>query len=278
MPADPSSLTESVLRRDRWLVAAGLVVLTALSWVYIIAGAGMGMPAWHMISISLFPHRIAEMPMAGMGHAGPWVASHWLLVLAMWWVMMIAMMTPSAAPLILLYGRVTRHAQAHGRLAAGIVPTAAFAAGYLLTWFAFSIAATVLMWALEQGGSVSATSMGSRSAWLSASILIAAGLYQLSPLKHTCLRVCRGPAQFLSQHWRPGSFGALRMGLEHGVFCVGCCWILMALLFVGGVMNPVWIGILAIFVLAEKLGPHGPWLAYASGVILLAWGGATLIA
>jgi len=278
MPAEHPSLTESVLRRGRLIVAAGLAVLTVLSWAYIIAGAGMGMPAWHMISISLFPHRMTEMPMAGMGHAGPWDAGHWLLVLAMWWVMMIAMMTPSAAPLILLYGRAMRHAQAHGRLAPGIVPTAAFAAGYLLTWLAFSIAATVLMWALERAGAVSAVSMGSQSAWLSAAILIAAGLYQLSPLKHACLRVCRGPAVFLSQHWRPGSFGALRMGLEHGVFCVGCCWILMALLFVGGVMNPVWIAILAIFVLAEKLGPHGPWLAYASGIILLAWGGATLIA
>src|SRR5262245_28556092 len=201
MPAEHSSLTESVLRRDRWVVTAGLAVLTVLSWAYIIAGGGMGMPAWHMISISLFPHRMPEMPMAGMAHAWPWDAGHWLLALAMWWVMMIAMMTPSAAPLILLYARATRHAQAHGQLTPGIVPTAAFAAGYLLTWLAFSIAATVLMWALEQGGSVSATSMGSQSAWLSAAILIAAGLYQLSPLKHACLRVCRGPAQFLSQHW-----------------------------------------------------------------------------
>ena len=130
---------------------------------------------------------------------------HWFLVLAMWWVMMIAMMTPSAAPLILLYGRATRHAQAGGRLAPGVVPTTAFAAGYLLTWLAFSVAATVLMWALERVGAVSATSMGSRSAWISASILIAAGLYQVSPLKHACLRVCRSPAEFLTRHWRPGS-------------------------------------------------------------------------
>jgi predicted metal-binding membrane protein len=278
MPAENSSLAESVLRRDRLIVAAGLAVLTVLSWAYIIAGAGMGMPAWHMISVSLFPHRMAEMSTPDMAHAAPSGAGHWLLVLAMWWVMMIAMMTPSAAPLILLFGRATRHAQAGGRLAPGVVPTTAFTAGYLLTWFAFSVAATVLMWALERVGAVSAASMGSRSAWLSASILIAAGLYQVSPLKHACLRVCRSPAEFLTRHWRPGSFGALRMGLEHGVFCVGCCWILMALLFVGGVMNPLWIGILAIFVLAEKLGPQGRWLAYVSGLVLFAWGVATLMA
>ena len=124
---------------------------------------------------------------------------------------------------------------------------------------------------------MSASAWARARAWLSASILIAAGLYQFSPLKHACLRACRGPAEFLTRHWRPGSFGALRMGLEHGVFCVGCCWVLMALLFVGGVMNPLWIAILAIFVLAEKLGPQGPWLAYVSGLVLLAWGVATLM-
>jgi predicted metal-binding membrane protein len=278
MPAEGSSLTESVLRRDRWVVAAGLVVLTGLSWAYIIAGAGMGMPAWHMISVSLFPHRMPEMSMSDMAQAAQWGAGHWLLVLAMWWVMMIAMMTPSAAPLILLYARATRHAQAGGRLTPGLVPTASFALGYLLMWLAFSLAATLLMWALERAGAVSAVSMGSRAAWLSGSILIAAGLYQLSPLKHACLRVCRGPAEFLARHWRPGSLGALRMGLDHGAFCVGCCWVLMALLFVGGVMNPVWIGILAILVLAEKLGPHGRLLAYGSGLVLLVWGAATLMA
>ena len=279
MPAEGTSLTESVLRRERRIVGAGLAVLTALAWAYIMAGAGMGMPAWHMISASLFPHRVAEMPMAGMGlHASAWPPAHWLLVLAMWWVMMIAMMTPSAAPLILLYARATRHAQAGGRLVPGVVPTATFAAGYLLTWLAFSVVASVLMWTLERAGAVSAVSMGSLSAWLSASILIAAGLYQLSPLKHACLRVCRSPAEFLTRHWRPGSVGALRIGLEHGVFCVGCCWVLMALLFVGGVMNPLWIGILAIFVLAEKVGPRGPWLSYISGLVLLVWGAATLMA
>jgi predicted metal-binding membrane protein len=130
MPVEDASLTERILRRDRWIVAGGLTVLTLLAWAYILAGAGMGMPAWHMISVSLFPHRLAEMPsgMATMG-SGTWSATHWLIVIAMWWVMMVAMMTPSAAPVILLYGRATRHAQAGGRLKDHMVPTATFAAG-----------------------------------------------------------------------------------------------------------------------------------------------------
>ena len=280
MPAEDTSLTERVLRRDRWVVAAGLAAITALSWAYIMAGAGMGMPAWHMITVSLFPHRMAGMPgpMEGMGlHPGHWSLGYWLVMLAMWWVMMIAMMTPSAAPMILLYARATRHAQASGRLQQGVVPTAAFAAGYLLVWLAFSVAATALMWALERIGAVSAATMGSSAAWASATLLIAAGLYQLSPLKHACLRVCRSPAEFLSRHWRPGSYGALRMGVAHGVYCVGCCWVLMALLFVGGIMNVLWIAALAILVLLEKVAPPGAWISRATGVLLLAWGAMTLV-
>jgi predicted metal-binding membrane protein len=119
--------------------------------------------------------------------------------------------------------------------------------------------------------------MSSVSAWLSAAILILAGLYQLSPIKHACLRRCRAPAEFLSRRWRPGVSGALRMGLEHGVFCVGCCWVLMALLFVGGVMNVLWIGLLALFVIVEKLGPRGPAVARIAGAVLVGWGAVTLI-
>jgi predicted metal-binding membrane protein len=279
LPAEDTSLTERVLRRDRWVVAAGLAAITALSWAYIMAGAGMGMPAWHMISASLFPHRMAGMPapMEGMGlHPAHGSPGYWLVVLAMWWTMMIAMMTPSAAPMILLYARATRHAQASGRLQQGVVPTAAFGGGYLLVWLAFSVAATALMWAMEGIGALSAATMGSSAAWASAALLIAAGVYQLSPLKHACLRVCRAPAEFLSRHWRPGSSGALRMGLAHGVFCVGCCWALMALLFVGGIMNVLWIAALAILVLFEKVAPQGAWISRATGVLLLAWGAMTL--
>jgi predicted metal-binding membrane protein len=198
-------------------------------------------------------------------------------MLLMWWIMMIAMMTPSAAPMILLYAGVTRRAQVQGRLRPGSVSTAAFAGGYLLAWFGFSLAATCLMWALEQTGLISAMTMASASAWLSAAVLVLAGLYQLSPLKRICLRHCRHPAEFLSRHWRPGSTGALRMGLEHGAYCVGCCWILMTLLFIGGIMNVLWIGILALFVIIEKIAPRGAVLGWIGGLILVAWGVATLL-
>jgi predicted metal-binding membrane protein len=278
MPADELSFAERLLRHDRLVVVGGLVLLTALAWLYILVGAGTGMPAWHMVSLSLFPYRIDEMTMGGMVmHPGAWSPGYWVIMLLMWWIMMVAMMTPSAAPMILLYARATRHAEGRGQLQPGIASTAAFAGGYLLVWLGFSIAATFLMWLLERAGVLSVTRMASTGAWLSGGLLIAAGLYQFSPLKNVCLRVCRAPAEFLSRHWRRGASGAMRMGLEHGAFCVGCCWVLMALLFVGGVMNLLWVAILAIVVLAEKVAPAGLWISRAFGAVLIAWGVATLV-
>lgn len=277
MPAEDRSLTESILRRDRWIVIVGLAAMTLLSWAYIMAGAGTGMSLWGMTSASLFPHRLAAMSMDGMAvQPGAWRLGYWILMLLMWWVMMIAMMTPSAAPMILLYARATRHAQAGERLPQGAVPTAAFAAGYLLAWLGFSLAATALMWILERTEFTSAVTMSSSSALLSAAILIFAGLYQLSPLKRLCLQRCRNPADFIARHWRLGVSGALRMGAEHGIFCIGCCWVLMALLFVGGIMNVLWIGILSLFVILEKIVPYGPRIAWIGGIFLLAWGAITL--
>ena len=218
--------------------------------------------------------------MAGMSmsmHPEAWSPGYFIIVLLMWWAMMIAMMTPSAAPMVLLYARATRHTQTTGQLQQGVVPTAAFAGGYLMVWLGFSVLAAALQWTLERSGLVSATMMASTHAVVSAAILFLAGVYQLSPLKHLCLRHCRSPAEFLSRHWRPGTSGALRMGLEHGAFCVGCCWVLMALLFVGGIMNVMWIAALAILVLMEKVAPHGAWISRATGVVLLAWSAATLV-
>jgi predicted metal-binding membrane protein len=278
MPAEHRSLTDSALRRDRWIVIVCLAAMTLLSWAYVVAGAGTGMSLWAMTSASLFPHRMAELPMDSMPmQPGAWMPGYWIIMLLMWWVMMIAMMTPSAAPMILLYGRATRYAQAGERLRQGAVPTAAFAGGYLLAWLGFSVIATLLTWALETTALISAITMSSISAWLSAAILILAGLYQLSPPKHVCLQRCRNPADFLSRHWRPGRSGALRMGLEHGLFCIGCCWVLMALLFVGGIMNVLWIGMLALFVVLEKVAPHGASFARLGGIALLAWGATTLV-
>jgi predicted metal-binding membrane protein len=281
---------ERLLRRDRAVTLAGLAVLCVLAWGYILAGAGMGASAWDMTTFSLFPHLhmapasgVPAMDMPGMEMSGgatapvPWSPALWALTVAMWWIMMIAMMVPSAAPTILLYARVHRHAQAQGQLREKLAPTGAFAAGYLLVWLAFSLAATALYWALENTGLVSAARMGLQSRWLAGAVLIAAGVYQLSPLKYVCLAHCRAPASFLAQHWRPHGWGALRLGALHGAYCVGCCWILMALLFVGGVMNVAWIAALAVLVLIEKVLPAGQWVGRGAGAILIVWGLATLL-
>ena len=268
------SATEGLLRHERWIVIGGLALITALAWVYLLTGVGMGMSPLDMTVISLFPHRLdGPQTMASMDvGCTPWSARYTVLMLTMWWVMMIAMMTPSAAPTILLYARVIRHGQQKGALEAIAVPAASFATGYLLSWLVFSLGATGSQWVLELSGAVSATKMWSHSAVFSGTLLLAAGLYQLSSLKHACLRHCRGPVQFLSAHWRRGRRGAIIMGLHHGFYCVGCCWFLMTLLFVGGVMNLLWIAGLAIIVLLEKLAPGGLSLARAFGLALVAAG------
>lgn len=292
---DGGSPLERLLRRDRVITIAGVVALSLLAWLYIVAGAGLGMNAWEMSRLALFPHLqtpnmtsdmtsdMSGMDMSGMDMSAmateprAWGAANWALMIAMWWVMMIAMMSPSAAPTILLYARVHRHALAQGQIQDKLAPTGVFMAGYLLVWLGFSVAATAFHWLLEREAFVSATMMSSQSRWLSATVLIGAGLYQLSPFKNACLSHCRAPTAFLARHWRPHAVGALRLGALHGAFCVGCCWMLMALLFVSGIMNLVWIAALAILVLVEKLFPAGPWIGRAAGIVLIAWGGATLL-
>jgi predicted metal-binding membrane protein len=277
---------ERLLKRDRVITLVGLSALCALAWLYIVTGAGLGMSAWEMTTLALFPHQQAHDMMPGMpgmdmsAMDSGWMAwgfATWALMIAMWWIMMIAMMTPSAAPTILLYARVHRHAFAQGQVQDRLAPTGAFAVGYLFVWLGFAAAAATLQWALEGTGLVSVTSMGSGSRWLSGAVLIATGLYQLSPLKNICLSHCRAPASFLSRHWRPRALGAFRLGVMHGAYCVGCCWMLMALLFVGGVMNLAWIAALAILVLIEKALPMGQWVGRGVGVALIAWGVATLV-
>ncbi|MDQ6438006.1 DUF2182 domain-containing protein [Mesorhizobium sp. LHD-90] len=293
---DGASPLERLLERDRLVTIAGLAALCLLAWLYIVTGAGLGMDVWEMTRLALFPHQqaagvIPDMPgmeMSGMEMSGmdmsataaeprTWGAAIWTLMIAMWWIMMIAMMSPSAAPTALLYARVHRHALAVRQSQDRLAPTGVFVVGYLLVWLGFSVAAAVLYWLLERSEIVSATTMGSQSRWLSAVVLIAAGLYQLSPLKNACLSHCRAPAAFLSRHWRPRALGALRLGILHGAYCVGCCWMLMALLFVGGVMNLAWIAALAILVLVEKVFPAGQWVRRATGIALIIWGGATLL-
>jgi predicted metal-binding membrane protein len=257
---EPGSL-EAVLRRDRMVMVAGLVAVLVMAWGWLVTGAGMEMSAVEMTA------------MAGMDgwlmRPAVWTPAYAVLIFAMWWVMMVAMMLPSAAPMLLLFARVNRKDKAAG---APLVPIALFAAGYLLVWGGFCVVASALQWGLESARLLSPM-LVTTNHWLGAGILIAAGLSQLTPLKAVCLRHCRKPLGFLLGSWRSGRLGALRMGLEHGAFCLGCCWFLMALLFFGGVMNLYWIAGLAVFVLLEKTIPLGHWLGRVAGVVLVAWGG-----
>ena len=252
------SAIESALRWDRFLVICGLLIVIALSWAYLVAGAGMSM---HEMDGMLMPMRM-----------GPWTPTYAALVVAMWAVMMAAMMLPSAAPMILLYGTMAR-----GRLARGELTTASsvFASGYVTVWAIFSLVAATLQFVLEKAALLSPM-METTSIVFAATILIAAGLYQWTPLKQACLRRCRSPLEFMMTQWREGRRGAFVMGLRHGGYCLGCCWLLMLLLFVGGVMNLAWIAGLALFVLVEKLAPAGHWIGRAAGIGLIMWGGATL--
>jgi predicted metal-binding membrane protein len=212
--------------------------------------------------------RMSAMPSMDDGRSG----DAFLVVAAMWGAMMVAMMSPSAAPTILLYGRVHRNAAG-----ASQPPTAAFLAGYLVCWIGFALVAAALQLALERAALASPATMALHGRPAAAALLIAAGIYQLSPLKDACLGRCRSPADFLARNYRPGASGALRVGLLHGAYCVGCCWMLMALLFVGGVMNLVWIAALTLLVAAEKLLPGGNWLARIAGMAMVGWGAVLLL-
>jgi len=244
---------EALLKRDRLSVGAMLVVLTLLAWGYTI-------------------HLAGTMDLSGSDMAMPlmraWSPAMFVLMFVMWAVMMVAMMLPSAAPMILTFAAVQRRRQAQG---GAFVSTGVFVAGYLVVWAAFSLLATSAQYGLERAALVSPM-MGKAAPWLGAGLLIAAGLFQFAPLKNVCLEKCRTPLGFIMTEWRDGKRGALIMGLRHGAFCAGCCWALMALLFVGGVMNLLWVAFLALFVLIEKVVPAGGWLGRAGGIVLIAWG------
>ena len=175
------------------------------------------------------------------------------LTVLMWVVMMAAMMLPGTLPTVLLYGALVRKNAERGTV---LPSTWVFVAGYVLAWTGFGVAAAVLQMMLEQAGLLTPM-MSSASRWLTGGLLLAAGIYQLTPLKAACLTQCRNPVQFLMARWHPGATGALRMGMAHGAYCVGCCWALMLLLFAVGVMNLLWVALIAAFVSIEKLLPAG---------------------
>jgi predicted metal-binding membrane protein len=270
MASAERSVTERLLARDRAITGGGLALLTLLSWMWVVTGAGTGMSTIAMTTFRFPPPVVDGMAMA-------WSPGYAVIMVMMWWVMMIAMMIPSAAPMILLYGRVARHAQNKGQMAPGALPTHIFVLGYLAAWLGFSALATATQWGFEKVGLVHQMLMWSTSSTLTGLLLIAAGAYQLTPLKTACLEHCRSPAAWLSWHWRDGRSGAFRMGAVHGAYCLGCCWVLMALLFAGGVMNLVWIAALAIAVLIEKLAPWGAGFGRLLAVVMIGAGAWLLL-
>ena len=255
-----SGPTEAVLQRDRVVVTAGVVTLVILAWAYLVYVAqstsdmGSGMATAQLQS---------------------WSTADFGLMFFMWAVMMVAMMVPTAAPMILLFATVNRRRREQER---PYVPTGIFLSGYVIVWSAFAALATVANWGLHINSLLS-TMMGvSSSSYLGGALLLTAGIFQWSPLKYTCLSRCRSPLGFLMAEWRDGAGGALQMGLKHGGYCLGCCWVLMGLLFVLGVMNLVWIAALAAFVLVEKVIPKGLVISRVTGLLLAIWGAWMVIA
>src|SRR5215469_10673543 len=267
MTVSNRTVLEAALRRDRAVVVAILGGVITVAWIYILLGAGTGMSIRDVILGAKMPS------MPGMMMPAAWTLGCAGLMFVMWWVMMAAMMLPSAAPVLLLFARVNRNKKAVDR---PYVPTGIFAGGYLVAWGGFSALAVGLQWELEQLGLLSPM-MATTSYWLGSAILLAAGVWQLTPIKSICLRHCRSPMSFLVQSWRPGRLGAFRMGLEHGSNCLGCCWFLMGLLFFGGIMNLFWIIGLAGFVLLEKTIPIGSWIGRIVGIGVAVWGALMLV-
>lgn len=245
------------------LSAAAIVLLALIAWGYVATLPPMNPPSADMPDMP-------GMDMGGMSAsaAPPWTWARGFATFAMWSVMMAAMMLPAAAPIVLLHRRTALQAHAQD---APAPPTALLALGYAIVWTSFAALATALQWALSNASLL--TDMDALSdRRTAAAVLIVAGLYQLTPFKQACLNLCRSPVQFLMRHYQPGAAGALRMGLIHGLYCLGCCWAAMALLFVGGVMNLLWVAALAVFVLIEKALPFGRFFGIAMGIVALAAG------
>jgi predicted metal-binding membrane protein len=246
--------------RERALVASCVLAVAALAWGYLV-----------YLERQMAGAMAHEAMMTGMGMAVPWSLADFAFMTSMWAVMMVAMMAPAAAPVLLLVGSARARRGARSRV---FVP--AFALGYAIDWLGFSVAAAFVQWMLHDAALLSPR-MAAASPRLTGALLVAAGLYQLLPIKGACLVRCRSPLAFLMTHWRDGAIGALRMGLRHGAWCLGCCWALMGVLFAVGVMNLVAVAALALFVLAEKTGPAGVLVARIGGIGLIAAGMAVLV-
>ncbi len=250
-----------LLKRDRFIILCGLFSITLLSWLYII----------------YLYNQMVYMDMNALFFAMPmtpgWTATDFILLYLMWLVMMIAMMTPSVVPLILIFAKVNRERREHE---GPFISASYLMTGYFLVWAAFSLAATSLQWLLQQLSLLN-PEMKTTNNILGGMILIITGLFQFTPLKQICLKHCRTPISFVLNHWKEGKAGALKMGIENGLYCLGCCWMLMVLLFVAGIMNLLWVALIALFVLLEKISPRVKWISDVAGLALIGFGLVSLL-
>jgi predicted metal-binding membrane protein len=246
------------LRRARMVIASCVVLVTALAWAYLV-----------QIDRRMSPSGGSEAMMANMGMvtAVSWGANEVFLAFVMWAVMMVGMMTAPAAPVFLLFAQ-TRSATAKRGVS---LPVLLFGLGYITVWAGFSVCAAVTQWALHQAALLS-PAMSASSPYFAGAILIAAGIYQMTPLKRACLTQCQSPLGFLMGNWREGNGGAFMMGLHHGAYCLGCCWALMLVLFAVGIMNLAWVAVLAAFILIEKIAPSGALVSRIGGAMIIALG------
>jgi predicted metal-binding membrane protein len=263
----PVPTSAAVVRRDRVAIVLAVALLTVVAWSYLMwLSADMDMGHMDMTGLRMIPSGMGLMMPTGM----PWRALEFALVFAMWAVMMIGMMTPSAAPMFLMYAGVGRRTEAEGK---PLRATVWFAVGYFLVWLAFALFATSVQWALERSAMLDFT-MASTDNILGGLVFVVAGLYQWTRLNDLCLAQCQRPFEFLISHggYRRDATGSVVLGVRHGAYCVGCCWALMALLLVGGVMNVLWIALLALLAFLERVIPRGRLIARLAGIVLVAAG------
>lgn len=261
---------EALLKRDRTVIGAGLIAITALAWAYMVY------LAWDMKDMEMGSGMAMTTGDLAMTQVMSWSAVDFVMTFVMWAAMMVAMMLPAAAPMILMFATVNGKRQDQGR---PFVATTVFLSGYLVVWWGFALVATLAQWGLHQGTLLSSM-MGSVTPVLGGILLIAAGAFQWTPLKNVCLKHCRTPVGFMMSHWQEGGRGAFNMGIHHGIFCLGCCWFLMGLMFVAGVMSLVWMAAIAVYILLEKVVPQGAWgnvVTWAAGAGMVGWGGWMIV-
>ena len=269
-----------VLEKDNLIVYLSIFLIVIITGLYTIFGIGMPMSAIEMtkmsgiFSISSSMEMNMNMGSNNMDMKNRWSISMAMSMVLMWWLMMIAMMTPSAAPTLLLFHNLKKIGS-EGKKALSY--TYLFLFGYLIIWAIFSLIACIIHKFFDTSSITDAAMMQLKSVQFSGILLITAGVYQFTPLKNACLEKCRTPIDFLSSNNRKGAKGSFIMGAHHGLFCLGCCWALMALLFVGGVMNLFWITGLALYVLIEKIIIKAGWLDKIMGLILIFFGTSLLI-